>query len=122
MFTLKQSLGVIGGKPNHAHYFIGFNGKNYFCSLYNVYCIGLELSSVMARIRMCIRVCIQWRIQSLFGRTGSPAARFFFQVALRGVSRLAKTAFANICFFGAVACVLRIFPEDQKYFQCKCLK
>ena len=30
----------------------------------------------------------------------------FFQVALRGVSRLAKTAFANICFFGAVACVL----------------
>lgn len=27
MFTLKQSLGVIGGKPNHAHYFIGFNGE-----------------------------------------------------------------------------------------------
>merc|ERR550519_187778 len=26
MFTLKQSLGVIGGKPNHAHYFFGFNG------------------------------------------------------------------------------------------------
>jgi len=26
MFTLKQSLGVIGGKPNHAHYFVGFNG------------------------------------------------------------------------------------------------
>jgi len=25
MFTLKQSLGVIGGKPNHAHFFIGFN-------------------------------------------------------------------------------------------------
>ena len=46
----------------------------------------------------------------------------FFQVALRGVSRLAKTAFTNICFFGAVACVLQIFPEDQKYFQYKCLK
>lgn len=27
MFTLKQSVGMIGGKPNHAHYFIGFNGK-----------------------------------------------------------------------------------------------
>lgn len=26
MFTLRQSLGVIGGKPNHAHYFVGFNG------------------------------------------------------------------------------------------------
>lgn len=26
MFTLKQNIGMIGGKPNHAHYFIGFNG------------------------------------------------------------------------------------------------
>ena len=43
-------------------------------------------------------------------------------VAFVVVSRLAKTAFANICFFGAVACVLRIFTEDQKYFQYKCLK
>ena len=26
MFTLKQSVGMVGGKPNHAYYFIGFNG------------------------------------------------------------------------------------------------
>lgn len=26
-FTFRQSVGVIGGKPNHAYYFIGFYGK-----------------------------------------------------------------------------------------------
>lgn len=26
-FMMPQSLGVIGGKPNSAHYFIGFVGK-----------------------------------------------------------------------------------------------
>lgn len=27
-FKIRQSLGVIGGKPNHAHYFIGVNTEN----------------------------------------------------------------------------------------------
>ncbi|KAL9963595.1 hypothetical protein ACROYT_G027118 [Oculina patagonica] len=27
-FTFRQSVGVIGGKPNHAYYFIGFYGNN----------------------------------------------------------------------------------------------
>ncbi|XP_016402367.1 cysteine protease ATG4B-like [Sinocyclocheilus rhinocerous] len=31
-FMMPQSLGVIGGKPNSAHYFIGFVGKQSFSS------------------------------------------------------------------------------------------
>jgi len=40
MFTLKQSIGMVGGKPNHAHYFIGFNGMEIslpFFRSYSVY-------------------------------------------------------------------------------------
>ena len=31
--TIEGSLGFIGGRPNHAHYFIGFNGKFYLTAV-----------------------------------------------------------------------------------------
>ena len=52
-----------------------------------------------------------------------PSQAVFFQVALWGVSRLAKTAFANICFFGAVACVLATnFSGRSKIFSVQVLE
>jgi hypothetical protein len=40
VLELKQSLGIMGGKPNSAHYFVGYQGENGVCLQYRVKACG----------------------------------------------------------------------------------
>ena len=45
--SFKQSVGMIGGKPNHAHWFIGYVGKN---CVYFLYTSWLDLLIILLYI------------------------------------------------------------------------
>ena len=64
-FTFRHSVGVIGGKPNHAYYFIGYYGK---------YLIG--------KIKMYLsEILLQPLIVSLVNKSYGQPRMLFLQIA-----------------------------------------